>query len=440
MSGDRTQKEFLKLRRTSGESMDSYTARAQLYRSTLLAEDAGFEVGDHFFVGFLLDNAEITLRDRAMVMNAARHLNTIEAVIPALRRLGPLLQGSAPIGRSEHNRPALPWPGTQAPAVRPDSGSANSGRWAPRKSNSSYFPNSRKPFHAVNQVGPEVAPADPDSEDQGWLDEGAHDLENPDAPQPAETECPPELEDQEHMAMAAFYKAKARVLDVRKARGFFQKPEPTAQSSPERQARLKEMMKHAPCRACGQFGHWSRDKECPMQERPGFPAERREVCASRVMHAACRFDGRLRRFERPPHVGDGDIFPCFSRVPPALRRRLLPNPVLAPLRRATRLGWGTRTLERMPSASAFRKLTRQRPLMRRSRSPSASFWISDACEEWSGPRGRSRTLPSYADTVGTSKSRRHRCSISASEMASYAFRTFASRSKRRSRTTWRSSP
>ena len=136
VSEDRTQKEFLKLRRTSGESMDSYTARAQLYRSTLLAEDAGFEVGDRFFVGFLLDNAEITLRDRAMVMNAAGHLNTIEAVIPALRRLGPLLQGSAPIGRSGHDRPVLPWPGTQAPAARPDSGSANSGRWAPRKSNS----------------------------------------------------------------------------------------------------------------------------------------------------------------------------------------------------------------------------------------------------------------------------------------------------------------
>ena len=52
--------------------------------------------------------------------------------------------------------------------------------------------------------------------------------------------------------MAAFHKAMARVLEVRKARGYFQKPGPTAQSSPERQARLKEMMKHAPCRACGQ--------------------------------------------------------------------------------------------------------------------------------------------------------------------------------------------
>ena len=99
------------------------------------------------------------------------------------------------------------------------------------------------------------------------MDEGAYDLDDPqedlDAAPLAENDYPPELDDQEHMAMAAFHKAKARVLEVRKARGYFQKPEPTTQSSPERQARLKEMMKHAPCRACGQFGHWSRDKECP---------------------------------------------------------------------------------------------------------------------------------------------------------------------------------
>ena len=81
----------------------------------------------------------------------------------------------------------------------------------------------------MNQIGPEDAPADPDPEDPGLLDEGAHDLDDPEAPQPAETDCPPELDDQEHMAMAAFHKAKARVLEVRKARGYFQKPEPTAQ-------------------------------------------------------------------------------------------------------------------------------------------------------------------------------------------------------------------
>ena len=50
------------------------------------------------------------------------------------------------------------------------------------------------------------------------------------------------------------------------------------------------------------------------QERSGFPAERREAYAFRVVYAACRLDGRLRRVERSSHIGDGDIFPCFSRA------------------------------------------------------------------------------------------------------------------------------
>ncbi len=112
----------------------------------------------------------------------------------------------------------------QASAARPEASAATQGRWAPRKS-SSYFPNARRPPHAVNQVGTEDAqlptPA-PDLEDPGLLDEGAHDLDRvPGDPetQPVEAECPPELEDQEHLAMAAFHKAKTRVLEVRKARG-----------------------------------------------------------------------------------------------------------------------------------------------------------------------------------------------------------------------------
>ena len=58
-------------------------------------------------------------------------------------------------------------------------------------------------------------------------------------------------------------RAKQRVAEVRKLRGYFARPEPSAQHAAEREKRSKDMMKVMPCRACNQFGHWSKDKECP---------------------------------------------------------------------------------------------------------------------------------------------------------------------------------
>ena len=145
------------------------------------------------------------------------------------------------------------------------------------------------------------------------MDEGAHDLDDPDVLPPAETECPRELDDQEHMAMAAFHKAKARVLEVCLL------PEARADDTVLPRAPGPSEGDDEARAVPGVRSVWPLEPGQGMsQERPGFSAERREVCAFRVVHAACRFDGRLRRFERSPHVGDGDIFPCFSR---AQRRR-----------------------------------------------------------------------------------------------------------------------
>ena len=108
--GDRSQREFLKLRRKAGESFDSYCARAQLHKRLMTEEDPNFAMGERFFVGFLLDNAEVTQRDRAMILAAAANQMTEEAIVPALRRVGPFLHGSVAIGQSEHDRvPVLRW-------------------------------------------------------------------------------------------------------------------------------------------------------------------------------------------------------------------------------------------------------------------------------------------------------------------------------------------
>ena len=56
--------------------------------------------------------------------------------------------------------------------------------------------------------------------------------------------------------------------DAKKARGYFQKSEPlTNDQKIEREARLKKMMATAPCRGCGQFGHWSKDLICPKHPK-----------------------------------------------------------------------------------------------------------------------------------------------------------------------------
>eukprot|EP00969_Alexandrium_andersonii_P117622 5203057-Alexandrium_andersonii.AAC.1 len=62
----------------------------------------------------------------------------------------------------------------------------------------------------------------------------------------------------EHEAHVAMVRAKQKVADVKKLRGYFAKPEPTSQQKAEREARIREMQKVMPCRARGPFGHWSK--------------------------------------------------------------------------------------------------------------------------------------------------------------------------------------
>ena len=107
MRGDAVQKEFIAMRRMSGESFDSFLARAAWFRCEMLKHDKKFQMGERYYVGFLLVNAEITNRDRAMVMGSANNVMREAPITMALRRMGPYLAGKVPIGLSEHARPVL---------------------------------------------------------------------------------------------------------------------------------------------------------------------------------------------------------------------------------------------------------------------------------------------------------------------------------------------
>ena len=89
--GEKAQREFLRRRRQASESMESFIMRVQAQRSVMEEEDSTFAVCDRFLVGYILDHAELTLKDRVMVLAAAQNQMTSDSIFPALRRMGPFL-------------------------------------------------------------------------------------------------------------------------------------------------------------------------------------------------------------------------------------------------------------------------------------------------------------------------------------------------------------
>ena len=231
--GEKAQREFLRCKRQSGESMDSYITRVQAQHAMMQEEDESFQVGERFLVGYLLDNAEITLRDRVMILAAAQNQMTVDAIFPALRRMGPFLSGTLPVGKGVIDAPLLP-------DLQPDHEPARSG--GEHKD--------RRPWHShkahvvLDDFEPVPDPEGPESE--------------------AELELPEELESATHEALVAYNSSQAKLRALKQARGYFKKTEPATQ--PDRKDRLKKLMAENPCRGCGQYGHWSKDPECPRNQ------------------------------------------------------------------------------------------------------------------------------------------------------------------------------
>ena len=239
--GEKAQREFLRCRRQAGESMESFLMRVQAQRAVMEEEDPTFAVGDRFLVGYILDHAELTLKDRVMVLAAAQNQMSSLSVFPALRRMGPFLQGTVPIGKGVIDAPLLPeLQPDQAPHSK-TSAAAEGGK------------EGRRPWqpYKVNVV----------EEVSGYS--GAE--EEWDELTSSQAAVPEELEAATHAAMAAFSASQAKLRAIKQVRGYFQKTEPTVQ--PDRRERLKKLMQENPCRNCGQYGHWSKDPECPRNAK-----------------------------------------------------------------------------------------------------------------------------------------------------------------------------
>ena len=235
------QREFLQCRRAAHESLDSYLMRVEAQRNLMIEEDPEFAMGERFLVGYVLDNSELTQKDRVLVMAAANNQLTTSAVYPALRRMGPFLQGTVPIGRGLSDRPLLP-------ELVPDSGNGSTA------SANGQTAGAKPRWHGSRSYGAHVA---------GELEELADDGEI--VPEDASDE-PDEIQAVEHEALVAVQQGQAKLRAIRQARGYYKRNEQNASGDSAAKERLRELMAKNPCRGCGGFGHWSRDPECPRNK------------------------------------------------------------------------------------------------------------------------------------------------------------------------------
>ncbi|MDP7646549.1 MAG: hypothetical protein QGH82_00500, partial [Candidatus Woesearchaeota archaeon] len=91
---------------------------------------------------------------------------------------------------------------------------------------------------------------------------------NPEPEEEGADECPQELEDAYVEAEAFLTRAKKQRAEIEKARGFFRKG-----VSPGDQDKATSSIKsRLPCSKCKGFGHWHKDPQCPMKDKP-FPGK-----------------------------------------------------------------------------------------------------------------------------------------------------------------------
>eukprot|EP00435_Cladocopium_sp_Y103_P042821 s1245_g11.t3 len=223
---DLHRKRLMSLKRLPQESIESYVTRGQLYRTQLIALDDAMQMGECFFTGHLLDGARLTRKDKVMIKTKAGSDLEVD-VTNAMVELAPELEGEPgfPIGSSEPNVAARQ--GEEFLVQRPE---PSTGRFVKKEVNAVEFD---QPFMEDNVEMDDDASITFDAFDE--MD-------------------PPELVQAAHEAFALQHKAKQRIMEVRKLRQYYRRPD-----QDERRRSIQEKMKTSPCHRCGEFGHWSRE-------------------------------------------------------------------------------------------------------------------------------------------------------------------------------------
>ena len=270
------QEAYLSYRRSPGTSVAAYIATLKRLRQEYLKEDEGTTISDRSFAQRLLSRASLTRRERMDIFFSAGGKYQSAAIEKVLR----FRCQHVHVDEKKPYAPKRP----QFVSRKPDKGSGSYRRSDRRPGRTG----GRHQAHVADAENPDDPedPEDEDADEEGFEKEvlmgnlGPEDAEEWDDEDYEGWEDEEWWEDEEETyemedlrdAYAAGWKAKQKAAEGKKARGYHDtkgkgggkgKGKKGGKSRPPDQRSVEDRKKRSKCSACGQYGHWHNDPECP---------------------------------------------------------------------------------------------------------------------------------------------------------------------------------
>lgn len=262
---ERAESEYALYRRLPGQPVAAYIGQMKRLKAQYARVDPDTHISDRAWAQRLLNRCSLGRRDRLDVFFSAGGLYEPLAIERALRHR------CARVHEDERRTPQ-PSRFPKQSVVKPRSGEKGSGK-------------GKKPFRRTYLAGEDEMEEDEAEEDlegdeaayQTYLQEMREEgcdtiLEEPDLGEDGEGEESEDGEDEFLEAYTAGWKAKAKLGDKKKARGWRPK---TSTSTPATSGSLAQKKQASTCASCGQRGHWKGDPQCPNvangKDKPHVP-------------------------------------------------------------------------------------------------------------------------------------------------------------------------
>ena len=249
---NKAQEQFMKLKRASNESIDSFLSRVDISFSLLQEQDEAFTISDRFMYAMVFEGCMLTQQDKMYVESNMQGDKSTANLRRTLRRLRNYLRGEVPIGKDTRD------PLADA-VIRPHAGGRDQAAAPPWRSKGAGK------GHPALHVEEEPRAVEQEAPQEDWDEE-----------YDSQSQLPSEFSEVEHEVHATYQKAKQKVNAVKQLRSYYKekdhkgskrKADGLRESPEERSARLKTLMADSTCRVCGKTGHWK--NECPTRRSGG---------------------------------------------------------------------------------------------------------------------------------------------------------------------------